>query len=54
MCHTPVKQKADTSRSQHSLLHWETLLVTPTHDLKDIALEFLQNKGMLHMHTFEH
>jgi hypothetical protein len=32
---TPGEQKADTPRGQHSLLHWETLFVTATHDLED-------------------
>jgi hypothetical protein len=39
-----VKKKADTSSSEHSLLHRETLLVTTPHDLEDIALEFLRKR----------
>jgi hypothetical protein len=42
--YTPVEQKANTTRSQNSLLHWEALLVTSTHDLEDITLELLQPK----------
>jgi len=42
--YTPVEQKANTTRSQNSLLHWEALLVTSTHDLEDITLELLQTK----------
>lgn len=35
-----MEEKADTSRSKHTLLHGETLLVTASHDLEYIALEF--------------
>jgi hypothetical protein len=50
---TPVEHKADTPRGQHSLLHWETLFVTATHDLEDIALEFLQKHGSQYANTLE-
>ena len=39
--HTPVEQQADTSRTQNTLLHGEALLVTTSHNLEYIALEFL-------------
>jgi hypothetical protein len=46
--YTPMEQKTNTTRSQNSLLHWEALLVTSTHDLEDITLELLQNKETYH------
>jgi len=39
---TSVKQKTDTPWSENSLFHWETLLVTSSHDLEYVSLEFLQ------------
>jgi hypothetical protein len=50
---TPVEEKADTSRGKHSLLHWETLLVTTSHNLEDITIKFLQNTKTLAVHMFE-
>ena len=38
---TSVKQKADTTRGENSLFHWETLLVATSHDLEDVPLELL-------------
>ena len=47
---TSVKQETDTARSQHSLLHWEALLVATSHDLEHIALEFLPAKSINQNH----
>lgn len=49
---TPVEQKANTTGSQNSLLHWKALLVTSTHDLEDITLELLQNKETYYITYF--
>jgi hypothetical protein len=38
---TPVKQKADTARGQHSLLHRKALLVASSGNFKNIAFKFL-------------
>lgn len=41
---TSVEQETNTARSQHSLLHWKTLLVTATHYFKHVTPELLQKK----------
>jgi len=39
---TSMEQESDTTRGQHSLLHWEALFVTSTSDFKNISFKFLQ------------
>jgi len=36
-----MHKELDTLLSEDSLFHWETLLVTTSHDLKDISLELI-------------
>ena len=43
---TSDQKKANTPRGQDSLFHWESLLVTSSHDFEDIAFEFLSYIGM--------
>ena len=38
---TSLHQKLHTALGQNSLLHWETLLVAASHNLKDITLELI-------------
>jgi hypothetical protein len=44
---TPVKQKADTARGQHSLLHRKSLLVASSGNFKNIAFKFLLTPTIL-------
>jgi len=37
-----MEQEPNTARCQHSLLHWESLFVTPTSNFEDVAFKFLQ------------
>ena len=39
-----MEQETNTARSQHSLLHWKTLLVTASHYFKHVTPELLQKK----------
>ena len=39
-----LHEEVHTILRQDTLLHWEALLVLPSHDLEDVALELLQTK----------
>jgi len=51
---TSVEQKTNTARSQNSLLHWKTLLVTASHNFEYIATELLPGKKNIENTSIPH
>ena len=46
-----AEKKADTSGSENSLLHGESLLVIASGDAKDVALPFVAQGGSVNLHA---